>query len=908
MSVQAQTKIPTQLIISKCKELVARQLGSLLKDSFQQADQRLFSCARDAKSNAEQRDFFDASSALKKEQPRLESEIIHATLAQMDRAAEPADTNDKAAVKDETPGFSLLDTRGLEKLIAVARCVSKAETLHKILLHQLGQRFTHLLAADVDKNALPAGPAAICEAFSSVLTRLNLNWSLLKEIYEVLENRLIPRLGDLYANLNELLIQHGILPTLEQGRSLPRQNPPIRRTPPGPSINETTSPELHTPRRSEQLGAEPPNYGPGRIAPDSHAGNITQGAYQAAQSLWALQQHIQAGAFNQTAGFIRSPDTLEMPDMSPPGGTASPFYDATEIAHAIDALEPEPPSYQAGSPNIKDRLLSVLAGQNSGQPQKRLGQPQSMAIDMAADLLGSIDQDPLLNNTVKSQIRRLQFPICKVALSEPGFLGTGSHPVRQVLNQLAQLHTGPGNTANLEQLRLVIDRSIEKITHRSGQDPGVFAEVLAELNQLAAVNDRQCRENVERLVKECEQQQAFLKARRKDAGNSSDPDRTVQLLSRDLSPAVRAEWGVWLERAKELRVGDTLTLHKGPANAQCLGLTWIGEDHHPYVFADPQGKKACSMSLQELAMQLRSGTITLRAESLSAVDRALHSVLYKLHGQFIRQTFHDSLTGLENRKKFMERLEQAVLEARPEHTQHILVYLHLDKLDSVASKYGAHAHNVLLKRLAEILKRSLADRGALARVNEDEFAVLFEQCSLEEGRALAKRQIAALAKVHVRYKGQALTLGTSLGLVQVTAAGEEAEALLEAAASACWVAKAAGGNCLHEYEMAASEPIVSAQKQEVLDWQEWLAQALEGSGLALYCQRIAPLKQDRSLLPHYAIFPGSSDKDLGLIPPADLAPEFVSKVQVLDRRTIERVLRWMAIHQAELDNVGTYIT
>jgi EAL domain-containing protein (putative c-di-GMP-specific phosphodiesterase class I) len=178
---------------------------------------------------------------------------------------------------------------------------------------------------------------------------------------------------------------------------------------------------------------------------------------------------------------------------------------------------------------------------------------------------------------------------------------------------------------------------------------------------------------------------------------------------------------------------------------------------------------------------------------------------------------------------------------------------------------------------------------------------------LEEGRALAKRQIAALAKVKVRHKGQALTLGTSLGLVQVTAASEEAEALLEAAASACWMAKAAGDNCLHEYEMVASEPIASAQKQEALDWQEWLAQALEGSGLTLYCQRIAPLKQDRSLLPHYAIFPGSSDKDLGLILPADLAPEFVSKAQALDRRTIERVLRWMAIHQAELDNVGAYV-
>lgn len=108
MSVQAQTKTPTQLVISKCKELVARQLGTLLKDSFQQADQRLFSCARDAKSNAEQRDFFDASSALKKEQPRLESEIIHATLVQIDHAAKPVDTNDKATVNDQTAGFSLL--------------------------------------------------------------------------------------------------------------------------------------------------------------------------------------------------------------------------------------------------------------------------------------------------------------------------------------------------------------------------------------------------------------------------------------------------------------------------------------------------------------------------------------------------------------------------------------------------------------------------------------------------------------------------------------------------------------------------------------------------------------------------------------------------------------------------------
>ncbi len=900
-SARARTQAEVQLILSRCKEVIVRQLGALLKDFFREADQRLFLHARDAKSNVEQRDFFDATLALKNERQRLESEISHVLLVPMDRVGEPAKAGAEARANEQSGEFSLLDPGELEKLITLAKCISKAETLYKIPLHQLGQRLTCLLAVRIDQSDLPVGPAAVCDAFSSVLASLKLNWPQMKEIYEALENAVIPHLGRLYTSLHELLIEQGILPVLEQGRPLLQPGLPAHRSQRG---NETAPAETPAP---DPLDLRP-DHTRGRFRQDSYSENTKHSVYHTAQTLWALQRHIKSAVFNETAGSLRPLDTLGAPLVHSVAETTWPFYNPAELTNALARLAPEleTMAYEAANINLKERLLSVLARQQGGRSEKRLGEPESMAIDMVAELLGSMDEDPLLGNTIKSQIRRLQFPICAVALSDPDFLSTESHPLRQVLNQLARLQTffsGQGNTQALEQP--AIDHLIERITHRFSRDPGVFTEVLEELNQWVEAGNREYSENVAQVIRGCEQQQAFLKARRKDPEDLPDPNRVAPLLAEGLPEAVRTEWMIWLERAKRLKVGDTITFNKGSGTSQRLGLAWMGENHHPYVFVDAQGRKASTMSLQELAVQLRSGAISLLEQAeLSAVDRALQSVLYKLHGQLRQQSLHDPLTGLENRKRFMERLEQAALRARQEHTQNLLGCLRLDRFELLADKYGPDAMNALLKRLAEWLTKHIGDKGYLARVNDNEFALLFEQCSLEQGRELAKRQVETLAKVQVRYKQELLTISASMGLVEVTGEIDSAEALLKMAISACLAASAAGGNCVHAYKTPELEPLLQEKR---IDWQAWLDRVLEGEELALYCQRITPLKQDHAPLSHYAILPGASNRDPANVLPEDPVPEFASKIQALDRQIIQTVLRWMAAQREQPDRLGTYI-
>ena len=111
----------------------------------------------------------------------------------------------------------------------------------------------------------------------------------------------------------------------------------------------------------------------------------------------------------------------------------------------------------------------------------------------------------------------------------------------------------------------------------------------------------------------------------------------------------------------------------------------------------------------------------------------------------------------------------------------------------------------MLKRLAEWLTKHI--KGHLAHINTNEFALLFEQGSLEQGRELAKRQLEGLAKVQIRYKQEVFTISASMGLVGVTGKDNGAEALLAMAASACLAASAAGGNCVHEYKVAEAGSI-----------------------------------------------------------------------------------------------------
>jgi diguanylate cyclase (GGDEF)-like protein/PAS domain S-box-containing protein len=163
----------------------------------------------------------------------------------------------------------------------------------------------------------------------------------------------------------------------------------------------------------------------------------------------------------------------------------------------------------------------------------------------------------------------------------------------------------------------------------------------------------------------------------------------------------------------------------------------------------------------------------------------------------MRLTFeaaHDPLTGLQNRRAFLERLEDAVRGARERGEQHAVAYLDLDRFKLINDNFGHATGDLLLTAVSRVMGRSVRGGDVLARIGGDEFACLLTNCRLDDARRVAEKIRAAVEAFRMEHEGQALQIGVSIGLAPLDAGVARSEDALAAADAACYQAKSAGRN------------------------------------------------------------------------------------------------------------------
>lgn len=148
---------------------------------------------------------------------------------------------------------------------------------------------------------------------------------------------------------------------------------------------------------------------------------------------------------------------------------------------------------------------------------------------------------------------------------------------------------------------------------------------------------------------------------------------------------------------------------------------------------------------------------------------------------------HDTLTGLPNRRAFVEQLRTRQPTAGPV----ALLYLDLDGFKEVNDVFGHEAGDALLKGAVERLHAVVAWRGMLARIGGDEFAIVVTGAS-----ALDNAEVISTAIVHsfeepFETAGYRLVVGTSVGVVWDDG-GLSGDELVRRADIAMYVAKAEG--------------------------------------------------------------------------------------------------------------------
>jgi len=167
--------------------------------------------------------------------------------------------------------------------------------------------------------------------------------------------------------------------------------------------------------------------------------------------------------------------------------------------------------------------------------------------------------------------------------------------------------------------------------------------------------------------------------------------------------------------------------------------------------------------------------------------------------------YHDALTGLHNRKAFLEKLDEAIREARRYENRRTVLYIDLDHFKRVNDDHGHEIGDRLLAQVAARLRTVLRDTDYISRLGGDEGPGLLGGGTTPGPVTPAERILRTLG---MPYEISGLTIDfvtPSIGISTYPDDGHDAETLLKHADNAMYKAKERR-NTFHVYGQETGEP------------------------------------------------------------------------------------------------------
>lgn len=164
----------------------------------------------------------------------------------------------------------------------------------------------------------------------------------------------------------------------------------------------------------------------------------------------------------------------------------------------------------------------------------------------------------------------------------------------------------------------------------------------------------------------------------------------------------------------------------------------------------------------------------------------------------------DPLTGLLNRRYFLEQTQQFLEEASTSQDTHALFFWDLDHFKQVNDTLGHKAGDLLLKEIANILVFNLRQSDWIGRLGGDEFVTFCPRIQETQALSLVQKLLDALRPVFAELPLQSPRCGVSVGIAMYPNHGQRIETLLKNADQAMYQAKKSGKGRLFVYTPPSS--------------------------------------------------------------------------------------------------------
>ncbi len=192
---------------------------------------------------------------------------------------------------------------------------------------------------------------------------------------------------------------------------------------------------------------------------------------------------------------------------------------------------------------------------------------------------------------------------------------------------------------------------------------------------------------------------------------------------------------------------------------------------------------------------------------------------------------HDVLTELPNRLLFLDRLSQAIRHSRRTKGVIALMFLDLDRFKVINDTLGHQVGDLLLKEMAQRLRKTIREEDTVARLSGDEFAVLLLDMHHKSEAATLAKNILKKVTEPFQIEGRELFLTSSIGISVFPENGGDANTMLKHADVAMYQSKETGRNTYCFYNNA-----MDAQAHESLTLENDLRRALERNEFCLHYQ------------------------------------------------------------------------
>lgn len=573
-----------QQLVTACRSHIAETLPRLMQELFEHIDDELYQLADKSSSDVLQTRYFDAMRELRKLRDTIEQAFLRNHLSGFEGFwTQPAAVEDTGSLDDAGDELSLVAEDELEENLAVSGMVSKAENRYHRELFALNMRFAQIAGIpDLTTKQNPVGPAALAEGFRSALRLWDGDLSVRLVVFKLFDRYVMGYVGGMYDDLNDTLMEAGVLPKIVQR---------VRRNPIAPSVQRA--------RDNAPSGPEGVEGGTDYVGGQDNS-----------------QEQQILGMLGQLLSMRRGRGANNLSSVRLPGGGDAAHYQnlppvaSNELVDVLSQLQHEvsveAPVSLAEIQQLQTEMLVSLGRElemgSREAPIKRLNSVDQDVIDVIGMLFDFILDDSNVPDAMKALLGRLQIPMLKVAVLDRSFFGNKQHPARRLLNTLARAAMGWVDDGDRSAKSLFgrIEAAVNRILGEFSDDVNLFVQVYDEFSNFIEREARGAEVAEERINQVTRGQEQLLIARRRVAEilhqfRTSEPELPMAVVN-----ILREGWHDVMLLAY-LREGEQSATWKHAYDA-VQELIWSVQPK-----AEPTERQRLLKAIPELLKKLRDG-------------------------------------------------------------------------------------------------------------------------------------------------------------------------------------------------------------------------------------------------------------------------------------------------------------